>query len=94
MADSKAPESLGATAQRVYDSLSNLSSTLKNATIGISTVSDFIPFVVPILVARLKAKTLEKELRERGPLIERELVLQEALLNWVTVIRLCLKPFK
>jgi hypothetical protein len=81
MADSKAPESLGAAAQGVYDSLAKLSPTLKNAKIGSSTVSDFIPAVVPIVVAPLKAKTLEKELRERGPLIERELALQEAMLT-------------
>ena len=81
LADSKAPESLGAAAQGVYDSLAKLSPTLKNAKIGSSTVSDFIPAVVPIVVAPLKAKTLEKELRERGPLIERELALQEAILT-------------
>jgi len=80
MADSKAPESLGVTAQGVYDSLAKLSPALKNAKIGSSTVSDFIPSVVPIVVAPLKARTLEKELRERGPLIERELALQEAML--------------
>jgi hypothetical protein len=81
MADSKAPESLGAAAQGVYDSLAKLSPTLKDAKIGGSTVSDFIPSVVPIVVAPLKAKTLENELRERGPLIERELALQEAMLT-------------
>ena len=79
MADSKAPESLAATAQGVYDSIAKLSPALKNATIGGSSVSAVIPSVVPIAVASLKAKTLEKELRERGPLIERELALQEAL---------------
>jgi len=54
---------------------------LKNAKIGGSTVSDLIPSVVPIVVAPLKARTLEKELRERGSLIERELALQEAMLS-------------
>jgi len=81
MADSKAPESLGAAAQGVYDSLAKLSPSLKNARIGASTVSDFIPAVVPIVVAPLKARTLEKELRERGSLIERELALQVAMLT-------------
>ena len=38
-----------------------------------------IPSVVPIVVASLKAKTLEKELQARGALIERELALQQAL---------------
>jgi len=79
MADSKAPESLGAAAQGVYDSIAKLTPTLKNATIGSSPVSAVIPSAVPIVVASLKAKTLEKELRDRGPLIERELALQEAL---------------
>jgi hypothetical protein len=80
MADSKAPDSLGAAAKGVYDSLSKLSPTLKGAKIGGSTVSDFIPAVLPIVVVPLKARVLEEELRDRGQLIERELALQEALL--------------
>jgi hypothetical protein len=81
MADSKAPESLGIAAQGVYDSLAKLSPGLKTAKIGSSAISDVIPAIVPIVVAPLKAKTLEKELHERGPLIERELALQEAMLT-------------
>ena len=81
MADPKAPDSLGDSAKGAYDALAMLSPALKDAKIGSSTVSDFIPAVIPIVVASLKAKTLEKELRARGPLIERELALQEAMLT-------------
>ena len=84
MADSKAPASLRTAAQGIYDSMAGLSPALKSANIGGFSVGDALPGALPIVIAPMKARVLERELKSRALLIERELALQEAALTVVT----------
>jgi hypothetical protein len=81
MVDNGAGQGLGSAAKGVYDSLAILGKPLQTATIGKERVADFIPEVINIVVANIKVKALNSELKTRAPLIERELATQEAALN-------------
>lgn len=78
LADPKAPSTLGTAAQGVFDSISKLSPTIKNASLGGVKIQDHIPQVTNFIVQTFKVKALEDELRARSKDIERELALQEA----------------
>lgn len=78
LADPKAPNSVGSSAKGVYDSLAKMSPTLKNAKMGDTSVSSFIPTVTAPIVATFKAHALNEELKARAPAISNELALQEA----------------
>lgn len=78
LADPNAPASLGAAAQGIYESISKLSPTIKNASLGGLKVQDAIPAATNIVVHAFKVKALENELKARSSAIERELGLQEA----------------
>jgi hypothetical protein len=84
MVDSSAGQDLGSAAKGVYDSLAVLGKPLQTAAIGKERVADFIPAVINIVVADIKVKALNTELKTRAPLIERELATQEAALNALT----------
>jgi len=78
LADPKAPPTLGIAAQGVFESISKLSPTIKNASFGGLKVQDAIPPASNFIVQSFKVRALESELRVRSKDIERELALQEA----------------
>jgi len=78
LSDPKATNSAGAAAQDVYDSLAKMSPALKNAKMGSSSVSSFIPTVIAPVVANFKVHALNEELKARSSAIANELALQEA----------------
>jgi len=81
LAKTDAPSGIGAAAEGVVSSLGNISERIKNAKVGALPVSEFIGPVVKIVVAQFHRGALEKELRVRAPIIERELDLQQAALQ-------------
>jgi hypothetical protein len=81
LSDPKATNSVGTAAQGVYESLAKMSPTLKNAKMGTSSVSDFIPTVTAPIVAVFKTRALNEELNARSGAIANELALQEAAFN-------------
>ena len=81
LSDPKAPDSVGTAAQGVYNSLAKLSPSLKNVTIGGTTVSSFIPTVTAPIVAVFKAHALNEELKARSGAIANEIALQEGAFN-------------
>jgi hypothetical protein len=84
LADPKAPATLGASAQGVYESIGKISPTIKNASLGGLKVQDEIPQVTNFIVQTFKVKALENELKARSKNIERELALQEAALKVIS----------
>lgn len=78
LSDPKAADSVGAAAQSIYNSLSAVSTNLKNAKIGGTSVASFIPQVTAPIVAVYKVKALQKELGLRSKAIAEELALQNA----------------
>lgn len=78
LSDPKAANSVGTAAQGVYDSLAKMSPTLKNAKMGATSVSSFIPTVTAPVVSAFKAHALNEELKARSTAIANELALQEA----------------
>jgi hypothetical protein len=81
LSDPKATNSVGTAAQNVYDSLAKMSPTLKNAKMGTTSVSAFIPQVTAPIVVTFKVDKLDAELKARSSAIETELALQEAALR-------------
>jgi len=78
LSDAKATNSAGTAAQGVYDSLAKMSPALKNAKMGATSVSSFIPTVTAPVVATFKVHALNEELKVRSKDIADELALQEA----------------
>ena len=78
LSDPKATDTVGPAAQGVYDALAKVSPDLKNAKMGTTSVSDFLPIVSAPVVANFKVHALNKELRTRSVAITNELALQEA----------------
>jgi len=78
LSDPKAGESVGTSAQGLYDALAKISPRLKEATVGSQTVSSFIPEIADPVVAIFKARALDNELKARACLIAKELALQQA----------------
>lgn len=78
LADSNAPSTLGTAAQGVFESISKLSPTIKNASLGGVKIENHIPQATSFIVQSFKVKALEKELKARSPAIEREIALEEA----------------
>lgn len=78
LADSNAPSTLGTAAEGVFDSISKLSPTIKNASLGGVKIENHIPQATSFVVQSFKVKALEKELKARSVAIEREIALEEA----------------
>lgn len=78
LADPKAPPTLGTAAQGVFDSISRLSPSIKNASLAGVKIQDHIPQATNFVVQAFKVKALESELKARSKGIEREIALQEA----------------
>ena len=81
LARSDEPSGIGAASEDVVKSLGKMSDRIKNAKVGALPVSEFIGPVVKITVAQFQRGALEKELRVRASFIERELDLQQAVLQ-------------
>ena len=78
LSDPKATDTVGTAAQGVYDAIAKISPDLKNAKMGGTTVSSFIPTATAPLVAAFKSHALDKELKARAGAIANEIALQEA----------------
>ncbi len=81
LAESDAPTEIGTSAQSVYGALAKLSPEIESASIGGSTIKDLIRPAIKMLFAAFRHSALEKELKARAALIERELALQEAAMQ-------------
>ena len=78
LSDSKAGNSVGTSAQDAYNALAKISPELKNAKMGTTSVSNFIPMIINPVVAAFKVHALNDELKARSGAIASELALQEA----------------
>lgn len=84
LAESDAPEGIGAGATEVVKQLGNISPKIKEAKIGEASVAAFIGPAVKIVVKNFQRAALDRELSTRSPIIERELELQSAALQAIT----------
>ncbi|MCY4571618.1 MAG: hypothetical protein OXF01_02350 [Gemmatimonadetes bacterium] len=75
------PKEIGAAAKRLTAALGKLSPRLKKAHMGDVSVSGLIEPAAHIAVASFRSAALRRELEARGPTIERELAVQEALVS-------------
>ncbi len=78
LAESDAPQQVGDAARDLAASMRTIGTQLRDARIGDATIDSFTGSVVTISVARFRRAALERELRARAPLLERELDLQHA----------------
>ena len=81
LARSDEPSGIGAASEDVVTSLGKMSDRIRQAKVGNLPVSEFTGAIAKITVAQFKSAALEKELRDRAPIIERELDLQQAALE-------------
>jgi hypothetical protein len=84
LSDPKATDTVGTAAQSAYDSFSKISPDLKNAKLGSTSVSSFIPKVVAPIVAAFKVHALDAELKQRATAIADEIALQQAAFSAIT----------
>jgi hypothetical protein len=84
LADPQAPPTLGTAAQGVFESITKLSPTIKDASFGGIRVENAIPQATNFIVQSFKVKALENELKARSKEIERELALQEAAFKLIS----------
>ena len=75
------PKGIGAAAKRLTTELGKLSPRLRKARMGDVSVIGLIEPVTRITVSSFKSAALRQEIEARGPTIERELALQEALVT-------------
>lgn len=83
MTDPDAPAEVGEAATQFVESLGAVGGRLRTARVGDMAVDDFTGSVVEISVAHFQRAQLERELRARAPVIERELDLQRAAMQAV-----------
>ncbi len=81
LASSNAPSGIGAAAEGLVDSMGKLSGRIRQAKVGELSVGSFSGKAVEIVVANHKKQKLEKELKARAPVLERELDIQQAALQ-------------
>ncbi len=84
LAESDAPREIGDATETLVESMGAVSARLRTARVGDAPIDSFSGAVVAISVANLKKGALERELRLRGQLIERELDLQQAAVTAIT----------
>ena len=75
------PKGIGAVAKRLTTELGKLSPRLRKARMGDVSVIGLIEPATRITVSSFKSAALRQEIEARGPTIERELALQEALVT-------------
>lgn len=83
LAESDAPSGIGNAAEGVVKSMGRVNKEIASAKVGELDVSSFAGQVAKISVANFQRAALERELKERGPTIERELDLQHAAITAV-----------
>jgi hypothetical protein len=79
----EADSAIGTAASGVIDSLGKLSPSLASLKVGQQTVADFANKVVPLVVANLRLRALESELRKNGAAINHELMISEGLIAFL-----------
>ncbi len=84
LAESDAPRELGDATEALVQSMGAVTRRLRTARIGDAAIDSFSGAVVVISVANLQHAALERELRARGQVIERELDLQQAAVTAIT----------
>lgn len=82
--ESSGPKASGTVAKRLTAELGKVAPGLKKARMGDGSVSGLVEPAVTVTVASFRSAALRRELEARGPAIERELALQEALVAAVT----------
>ena len=75
------PKGIGKAAKRLTAELGKLSPRLKKARMGDVSVGGLVEPATRIAVASFRSAALRRELEARGPAIERELAVQEALVT-------------
>ena len=75
------PKEIGAAAKRLTTAFGKLSPRIKKAQMGDVSVSGLIEPAARIAVASFRSAALRRELEARGPVIERELAVQEAFVT-------------
>lgn len=81
LAESHTPAEIGKSAGALYGSLTRLRPAIEGSSIAGKPVKELVEPVVTLTIARFQQMDLEKELRERGAAIERELALQQAAMK-------------
>ena len=76
-------------AKNMTSELGKISPELKALTIGSASVKSLIAPAVPLVVGSFKSSALQSELEARGGMIERELALQEALVQAIAETGSC-----
>jgi hypothetical protein len=84
LAKSDAATGITGSTQNIVAKLSDLGLKIGDETIGPAKISDLIEPAVKFAVAAYQNIALRRELEERGPAIERELALQQAVLAALT----------
>ncbi len=74
---------MSSAAQETTGALSSLIPELATAQIGGATLPQFVSATTPIIVGALKSRPLERELRERGPVLLSHLRWQKQLLTFL-----------
>ncbi|TDJ57360.1 MAG: hypothetical protein E2O40_03070 [Planctomycetota bacterium] len=83
MTDPDTPAEVGDAAAQFVESLGVVGGRLRTARVGDLAVADFTGRVTEIAVANFRQAQLERELRLRAPILERELDLQHAAMQVV-----------
>ncbi|HEX5161922.1 MAG TPA: hypothetical protein VFV88_09375 [Steroidobacteraceae bacterium] len=78
-----ADSAIGSSAGGIIAALGKLSPGFENLKFGDQSVKDFTEQAVPLLVANLRSRALEQELRTNGKAIDRELLASEALMGFL-----------
>lgn len=78
LANSDAPSGIGTSMEGVVNALGGLSNEIKQAKVGNVPIANFVGAVTKIVVAQFQNAALEKELKLRSDIIEREIDLQQA----------------
>jgi hypothetical protein len=78
-----ADSAIGTAATGVVNALGKLSPGFANLKVGQQSVADFASQATPLLVAALRSRALEKELRTNGAAINRELMISEGLMAFL-----------
>ncbi len=84
LAESDAPREIGDATEALVRSMGVVNKRLRTARVGDAAIDSFSGAVVVISVANLRQAVLERELRARGQVIERELDLQQAAVTAIT----------
>ena len=83
LAQTDVPSGIGTASEGLVDSLGTISERIKNAKVAEAGISEFTGSVAKMTVGQFQRAALEKELKKRAPIIERELDIQQAALQLI-----------